>query len=81
MNPDEIKRLIEAGIPQAQVWVSGDGSKYEATVVSPAFEGLTPVKAHQKVYATVQAHIASGALHALAIKAYTPEGWVKQNQG
>lgn len=75
MHPDEIKRLIEAGLPGAQAFVTGDGYKYEATVVSPAFEDLTMVKEQQLVYATVREQIASGALHALTIKAYTPAEW------
>lgn len=75
MHPDEIKRLIEAGIPESQAFVTGDGYKYEATVVSPAFEGLSMVKEQQMIYATVNAQIASGALHALTIKAYTPAEW------
>ncbi len=75
MNPEDIKQLIEKGISNATASVRGDGSKFEATVVSSAFEGLNSVKKHQLVYSTVADHIASGALHALTIKAYTPEEW------
>ena len=78
MNPDEIKQLIEAGIPDSEAFVTGESGKYEATVVSPAFEGLTTVKKHQKVYSTVDEYIATGALHALSIKTYTPEEWQAQ---
>ncbi len=73
MNPDEVKRLIEAGLPGAEVEVTGDGSKFEARVVSDAFEGLNTVKRHQKVFATVNEHIASGAIHALTLKTLTPD--------
>lgn len=79
MEPDEIKQLIEAGIADSQATVTGDGGKYEAIVVSPAFEGLTMLKEHKLVYATVNEHIASGALHALTIKAYTPGEWEEMN--
>ena len=75
MNPEDVKKLIETGIPDAKASVVGDGSKFEATVVSSTFEGLNSVKKHQLVYSTVTEHIASGALHALTIKAYTPEEW------
>lgn len=75
MEPEEIKILIENGIPQSQAIVTGESGKYEAIVISPEFEGLTMVKEHQMVYATVNEHIASGALHALSIKAYTPDEW------
>ena len=79
MNPEDIKKLIEAGIPGAEAFVTGGDGKYEATVVSPDFAGLTMVKQHQKVYGTVNEHIATGALHALTIKTYTPEEWQAQS--
>lgn len=79
METEQIKSLIEQGIPDSQATVTGEGGKYEAIVVSTAFEGLTMVKEHQLVYATVNEHIASGALHALTIKAYTPNEWEEQN--
>ena len=79
METSEIKQLIENGIADAQAFVTGEGGKYEATVISPAFEGLSMLKEHQLVYATVNTQIASGELHALTIKAYTPEEWEQQN--
>ena len=79
MTPDEVKSLIEAGIPGSSVTVTGDGSKFEATVVSADFEGKTMVQEQKLVYATVNQEITSGALHALTIKAYTPQEWEQQN--
>nr|WP_038091791.1 BolA family protein [Acidihalobacter prosperus]OBS08040.1 hypothetical protein Thpro_022290 [Acidihalobacter prosperus] len=79
MTPEHVKTLIEQGIPGCQAMVSGDGSKFEAIVVSDAFDGLSPVKEHQLVFATVNEHIASGAIHALTIKAYTPVEWASRS--
>ena len=79
METSEIKKLIEDGITNAEAIVTGDGGKYEATVISSAFEGLSMLKEHQLVYKTVNTQIASGELHALTIKAYTPEEW-EQNK-
>lgn len=75
METEEVRQLIEAGVPDAQVQVQGDGHHFEAVVVSPAFAGKGPVQKQRMVYATVNEHIASGALHALSIKAYTPDEW------
>jgi acid stress-induced BolA-like protein IbaG/YrbA len=80
MDPEEVKRLIEAGMPGSQVTVKGDGSHFDAVVVSEAFAGLTPVKKQQLVYATVNEKITSGQLHALSIKTYTPEEWEKASK-
>lgn len=72
ISNEAVKAMIEANIPDAQVVVSGDGYKYEAEVVSSAFEGLRAVKRQQMVYAAVNAAITSGQLHALTIRAFTP---------
>lgn len=77
METETIKQMIEAGIANAEATVSGDGSHYEAIVVSPEFEGKTMVQEQKMVYATLGEHITSGAIHALSIKAYTPEEWEK----
>lgn len=73
MDTQQIENLIQTGIPDAEVTVSGGEGKFEATVVSNAFEGLMPVKRHQLVYATVREQIADGSLHALTIRPLTPE--------
>ena len=60
-------------MPGAEVEVTGDGSHFEAVVVSDAFAGLTPIKKQRLVMDTVRDQIASGELHALSIKTLTPE--------
>ena len=75
MTTDEIKAMIEAGFESAQVMVNGDNGMFDTTVITDEFDGLTVVKKQQKVYATVNTLITSGAIHALSIKAYTPKEW------
>jgi acid stress-induced BolA-like protein IbaG/YrbA len=70
-----VEQLIRDGLPGAEVQVTGDGSHFDAIVVSPLFEGLTPIKKQRLVMDTVKAQIASGELHALSIKTFTPEQW------
>jgi len=70
-----VKQLIEQGMPEARVEVTGDGRHFEAEVVSASFEGKTLIQRHRMVMATVQEQIASDELHALSIKAFTPEQW------
>ncbi len=72
MEPDEIKNLIIAGLADAQIDVDGSDGKYQVKIISAAFEGLTQVQRHQAVYATIQARIQSGELHALSIETLTP---------
>jgi acid stress-induced BolA-like protein IbaG/YrbA len=75
MNPEDIEKIIESGIENSKATVTADGNKYEATIISDAFEGLSLVKKHQLVYSLLNEHIASGVIHALTINAYTPAEW------
>ncbi len=77
MRMDYFCDLVEKGIPDSSADITGDGSKFEARVVSSAFEGQSTIKRHKMVYAILDEHIKSGAIHALTIKAHTPEKYAK----
>jgi len=73
METERVEALIEAGLPGARVQVTGDGRHFEALVVSEAFEGKSLIQRHRMVLAAVNSEIASDELHALSIKAKTPD--------
>jgi acid stress-induced BolA-like protein IbaG/YrbA len=77
MQAEELKKRIEAGVPSAQVTVQGDGDHFEATVISAAFEGKSRVQQHQMVYGSL-GDLMQGAVHALALRTFTPEQWEQQ---
>jgi acid stress-induced BolA-like protein IbaG/YrbA len=77
MQADELKKIIEDGIPSAQVSVQGDGDHFEATIVSEAFAGKSMVQQHQMVYAAL-GDLMQGAVHALSFRTFTPQEWGKQ---
>jgi acid stress-induced BolA-like protein IbaG/YrbA len=79
MEPNEVKVVIENGIPGCEAIVSADGNKYTAIVVSDEFEGKTMVTEQKMVYALLNEYIQSGAIHALTIKAYTQKEWAEKN--
>ena len=68
----DIQSLIEKGLPDASVSVSGDGYHYEALVISSEFSGLLTIKRHRLVYDTLGA-LVGNEIHALSLKTYTPE--------
>jgi acid stress-induced BolA-like protein IbaG/YrbA len=72
MQIDEIQHLLAEQFTNAHIEVSLDGGHVNITVVSSAFVGLSPVKKQQLVYAVLAQHIASGAIHAVNMKTYTP---------
>ena len=72
METNAVEQLIRSGLPGCEVTVTGDGRHFEAVVVSDAFEGKSLLQRQRLVMATVNDQIASGELHALSIKTYTP---------
>jgi acid stress-induced BolA-like protein IbaG/YrbA len=78
MNASEIQQLLSAALPDAEhIAVEGDGGKFSVTVVHAAFEALRPVAKQQLIYGPLQAHISSGAIHAVSMRTLTPEDWRK----
>jgi len=71
MRMDFFSSLVEKEIDGAKATVTADGSKFEAVVVSDAFQDVSPVNRHKMVYSVLEEHIKSGAIHALTIKAHT----------
>ena len=80
MRMDYYSDQVEKSISGAQANVTGDGSKFEAEVISDEFEGLPPLKRHKLVYAVLDEHIKSGAIHALSIRAFTNTEWQEKQQ-
>ena len=74
MEANEVRRMIEAGLPGARVEVqdtTGGGDHFEALVVSDRFEGKGLVERHQIVYGALGDAMRQ-AVHALALKTLTP---------
>jgi acid stress-induced BolA-like protein IbaG/YrbA len=80
LDAHTIQARIRAGLPDAEVEVrdlTGTGDHFEARVVCPRFAGMSMIDQHQTVYGPLQDLLATGELHALALKTYSPEQWQK----
>ncbi|MFA6163565.1 MAG: Grx4 family monothiol glutaredoxin [Methylobacter sp.] len=75
LTAGEVVQLVRKGIDDAEVMVEGEGCDLLITVVSSQFTDLTLVKKQQLVMATLKDPLASGKLHAVSVKAYTPDEW------
>lgn len=80
MNPEEVARLIEAGVPDAEASVEPqrgpEDDHFVAVVVSPAFEGKTLVEQHSMVQEALGEHLTRD-IHAVDLKTYTPEEYAE----
>ena len=77
MQADEVKQIVEDCLQGCQVQVQGEGASFHLLVVCSQFEGLSMVKKQQIVYQCLNDQIASGEIHAVSMKTYTPEEWEK----
>ena len=80
VTPESIKQSITAGLTCEHVEVAGDGTHWEALVVSPAFEGLSRIKQHQLVYAALGDRMRE-EVHALSMQTLTPAQWEARRNG
>lgn len=77
MDPIEITKLIEAGMPLAEVSImTDDNTHFEALVVSDEFADKRALARHQLVYQCLGA-LMGNEIHAMSIRAYTRDEWAK----
>ena len=83
IEPAEVERLLRSRFSDAElelIDLTGTRDHYQARIVSAAFGGKTLLEQHQLVYGALGS-LMSGAIHALALKTYTPEAWAKLSRG
>lgn len=76
MQPNDVKALLEARLEDCDFYIQGEGCNFQVIAVGEVFDGLSPVKRQQLIYSALADEIASGAVHAVSIKTYTPAQWV-----
>lgn len=77
MRAEEVKRLIEVGLPGSIVEVNGDdGVHFEAVIISEAFDNKGMLAQHRMVYAALGDRM-HAEIHALSMRTYTPLEWGK----
>jgi len=74
MDSTTIAQMILAGLPGADVTVTGDdGVHFEAVVRSADFAGKTTLARHRMVYATL-GELMGNEIHALGLRTELPDG-------
>ncbi len=82
IEPSEVRELLLSGLPDATVMVkdlTGTKDHYEARIASPAFTGKSLIEQHKLVYVALGSAM-EGAIHALALKTFTPDQWAKMQE-
>jgi len=79
-TPEQVRDYITSGLDCKHIQVEGDGSHFEAIIVSPEFEGLNRIRRHQRVYAALGARMDS-EIHALSMRTLTPDEYKAEGNG
>ncbi|GGD22039.1 BolA family iron metabolism protein IbaG [Franconibacter pulveris 1160] len=80
MENHEIQSVLMNALPLQEVHVSGDGSHFQVIAVGDLFADMSRVKKQQTVYGPLMAYIADNRIHAVSIKAYTPQEWERDRK-
>ena len=71
-TPAQVRQYIADGLPCDHLDVQGDGSHFDAVIVSAAFEGKRLIQRHQLVYAALGDRM-KAEIHALSMRTLTPD--------
>ncbi|WP_258807437.1 BolA family protein [Pseudidiomarina sp. CB1] len=80
MTTDDIQQRLQDALELDDLLVKVEGSHANITAVSEIFADMSRVKKQQTVYAPLKKLIASGELHAVSIKTYTPTEWQREKK-
>ena len=75
MQPEQIQKIIAAGLPCEGLSVQGDENYPQALIVSSRFIGKNRVQRQQMVNALLKEYFDSGELHSLQMQTMTPDEW------
>jgi acid stress-induced BolA-like protein IbaG/YrbA len=73
ISTTDIENLLAQAMPDATITVAGGDGKFQVNVVSETFSGLNRVKRQQAIYRILNAHITSGAIHAVSMLLQTQD--------
>ncbi len=83
ISQNEIQKRIEEKLAGASVRVvdlTGTSDHYQVMIMCPQFEGKSMIDQHRLVKSIFDKDIASGELHALSLKTFTPQEWAKRGE-
>ncbi|MBW9267316.1 MAG: BolA/IbaG family iron-sulfur metabolism protein [Candidatus Thiodiazotropha sp. (ex. Lucinisca nassula)] len=73
MNQQDLINRIKDLYPDAEVTVSGESCNFEVNVTTPAFDNMKSLQRQRSIMTLFNEEIGSGELHALTVRAKTPE--------
>jgi acid stress-induced BolA-like protein IbaG/YrbA len=76
----KVQQILNEALSLEELHVKGEGSHYEVVAVDARFDGMNRVKKQQMIYAPLMEYIQRNDIHAVSIKAYTPDEWARDKK-
>ena len=73
MNEQDLIKRIKGIYPDAEISVAGESCSFEVNVITPAFADMKSLQRQRSILTLFNDEITSGELHALTVRAKTPE--------
>ncbi|CAK4070857.1 BolA family iron metabolism protein IbaG [Vibrio sp. MarTm2] len=80
MDSAKVQQILEQALNLEEIMVKGEGSHYEVIAVDASFDGMSRVKKQQLIYAPLMEYIQRNDIHAVSIKAFTPDEWARDKK-
>lgn len=80
MDNQQLEAILLQALDLKEVYATGDGTHFQLIVVGELFNGMKRLKREQAVYAPLMEYIADQRVHAVNIRALTPEEWQKERK-
>jgi acid stress-induced BolA-like protein IbaG/YrbA len=80
VDSTQVQELLQNALNLEELMVKGEGSHYEVIAVDKQFDGMSRVKKQQLIYGPLMEYIQRNDIHAVSIKAYTPEEWARDKK-
>lgn len=80
MDSTQVQQILNDALNLEELHVKGEGSHYEVVAVDVCFDGMSRVKKQQMIYAPLMEYIQRNDIHAVSIKAFTPDEWARDKK-
>jgi len=75
MDAEVVRKRLSEELADCEIQVENDGNHFLVIAIGERFAGMNRVKKQQLVYGVLEDALKDGSIHALTIKAFTPEEW------
>ncbi len=80
MENKELEAVLMQSLDLQEAHVTGDGSHFQLIVVGEQFTDMRRLKREQAVYAPLMEYIADNRIHAVNIRAFSPDEWARERK-